>query len=283
MTEFALCASDLFSSSSCSTGKERDTESGNDYFDARYYASAMGRFMSPDWSAKIEPVPYAKLDDPQSLNLYSYVENNPLDRIDADGHEVGFTYGNGPDIDLSRPWRFLKGAVKGFASLTFMQDCGASQGCRPLPSAPQPHGLAEMAGFIAGPLLVNPEAAIVRGSVWDLAPIARGMAIESRLAATEYASWGHIGAELGGKSAMFDFVKGNTLASLKTIDTTGTSWLKNTQATIRSLADSGAEIGGKPANIALDIRVQPGGSKAAQPLIDYGTKRGVTVTIKEYH
>ena len=70
-----------------STGKERDTESGNDYFMARYYSSAMGRFMSPDWSAKAEPVPYAKLDDPQSLNLYVYLENNPLTRVDADGHE----------------------------------------------------------------------------------------------------------------------------------------------------------------------------------------------------
>jgi len=69
-----------------STGKERDQESGNDYFGARYYASTMGRFLSPDWSAKVEPVPYSKLDDPQSLNLYSYVGNNPLVRVDADGH-----------------------------------------------------------------------------------------------------------------------------------------------------------------------------------------------------
>jgi RHS repeat-associated protein len=68
------------------TGKERDAESGNDYFGARYYASTMGRFLSPDWSAKEEPVPYAKLDDPQTLNLYSYVGNNPLARADADGH-----------------------------------------------------------------------------------------------------------------------------------------------------------------------------------------------------
>ncbi len=68
------------------TGKERDTESGNDYFGARYYASSMGRFMSPDWSAKEEPVPYAKLDDPQTLNLYVYVGNNPLSRFDPDGH-----------------------------------------------------------------------------------------------------------------------------------------------------------------------------------------------------
>ena len=71
---------------SISTGKERDTESGNDYFGARYYASSMGRFLSPDWSAKVEPVPYSKLDDPQTLNLYAYVRNNPLVRVDADGH-----------------------------------------------------------------------------------------------------------------------------------------------------------------------------------------------------
>jgi RHS repeat-associated protein len=70
------------------TGKERDAESGLDYFGARYYASNMGRWMSPDWSAKYEPVPYAKLDNPQSLNLYSYVFNNPLSHLDDDGHEV---------------------------------------------------------------------------------------------------------------------------------------------------------------------------------------------------
>ncbi len=68
------------------TGKERDIESGNDYFGARYYASTMGRWMSPDWSVKVMPVPYAKLDNPQSLNLYAYVGNNPLIRFDVDGH-----------------------------------------------------------------------------------------------------------------------------------------------------------------------------------------------------
>jgi RHS repeat-associated protein len=68
------------------TGKERDAESGNDYFGARYYSSAMGRFMSPDWSAKYEPVPYAKLDNPQTLNLYAYMRNNPLGGVDKDGH-----------------------------------------------------------------------------------------------------------------------------------------------------------------------------------------------------
>ena len=78
--------SEASAATSIFTGKERDTESGNDYFEARYYSSAMGRFMSPDWSAQEQPVPYANLDDPQSLNLYAYVRNNPLSRTDADGH-----------------------------------------------------------------------------------------------------------------------------------------------------------------------------------------------------
>jgi len=68
------------------TGKERDSESGLDYFGARYYGSALGRFTSPDWSVKPVPVPYADLANPQSLNQYSYVLNNPLGRADADGH-----------------------------------------------------------------------------------------------------------------------------------------------------------------------------------------------------
>ena len=68
------------------TGKERDAESGLDYFGARYYASNMGRWMSPDWADKPEAVPYSSLDNPQSLNLYGYVLNNPLSQADPDGH-----------------------------------------------------------------------------------------------------------------------------------------------------------------------------------------------------
>jgi len=86
MMLFAACAASLSSPRSRNTGKERDAESGNDYFDARYYSSAMGRFMSPDWSAQEQPVPYATLDNPQTLNLYSYMRNNPLGGTDPDGH-----------------------------------------------------------------------------------------------------------------------------------------------------------------------------------------------------
>jgi RHS repeat-associated protein len=71
-----------------STGKERDAETGLDYFGARYYSNGLGRFISADWSATPIPVPYAHFDDPQTLNQYSYVRNIPTSLEDADGHGI---------------------------------------------------------------------------------------------------------------------------------------------------------------------------------------------------
>jgi RHS repeat-associated protein len=68
------------------TGKERDAESGLDYFFARYLNSNLGRFMTPDWAAAPTAVPYATFGDPQTLNLYAYVNNNPNTGIDIGGH-----------------------------------------------------------------------------------------------------------------------------------------------------------------------------------------------------
>ena len=68
------------------TGKQRDTETGNDYFGASYYSSSLARFVTPDWSKNPQGVPYADFANPQSLNLYGYVRNNPLSTIDPDGH-----------------------------------------------------------------------------------------------------------------------------------------------------------------------------------------------------
>src|SRR5882762_6295377 len=62
------------------TGKERDTETGLDYFGGRYYGNALGRFLTPDFGGPMlipDPVPWADLENPQTLNLYAYVQNNP--------------------------------------------------------------------------------------------------------------------------------------------------------------------------------------------------------------
>jgi len=62
------------------TGKERDSESGNDYFGARYYASSMGRWMSPD-----DSLDGAIMELPQTWNKYSYEYNRPTYGTDPDG------------------------------------------------------------------------------------------------------------------------------------------------------------------------------------------------------
>jgi RHS repeat-associated protein len=62
------------------TSKERDNETGLDYFNARYYASAQGRFTS------IDPlIASGRVGNPQSWNRYVYVLNNPVRLIDPNG------------------------------------------------------------------------------------------------------------------------------------------------------------------------------------------------------
>jgi RHS repeat-associated protein len=77
-------------------------ETGLDYFGARYLSSAQGRFTIPDWSAKPVGIPYADLANPQSLNLYSYVTNNPLNRTDPLGHDWFY---------VDKKWQWQKGHV----------------------------------------------------------------------------------------------------------------------------------------------------------------------------
>jgi len=62
------------------TGKEHDTESGLDYFGARYLGSNIGRWQSPDPTmASVNGL------NPQSWNRYAYVLNSPLKFLDPHG------------------------------------------------------------------------------------------------------------------------------------------------------------------------------------------------------
>jgi RHS repeat-associated protein len=62
------------------TGQERDSQTNLDYFLARYFAAAQGRFTSPDPGNA-----GSSLTDPQSWNGYGYVSNNPLTYADPNG------------------------------------------------------------------------------------------------------------------------------------------------------------------------------------------------------
>ena len=62
------------------TAKERDIETGLDYFGARYYGSLLARFTSAD-----PLIASGRVSLPQSWNRYSYVLNNPLKLVDRYG------------------------------------------------------------------------------------------------------------------------------------------------------------------------------------------------------
>jgi RHS repeat-associated protein len=71
------------------TGYERDSETGLDYAQVRYYANAQGRFTGVD-----PLMASAKPERPQSWNRYSYCINNPLIYVDPSGMIWGFLQTN---------------------------------------------------------------------------------------------------------------------------------------------------------------------------------------------
>ncbi|MEK6288885.1 MAG: RHS repeat-associated core domain-containing protein, partial [Acidobacteriota bacterium] len=71
------------------TQKERDSESGLDYFLARYYSSAQGRFTGTD----PEIIP-KDISNPQAWNKYPYTFNNPLRYVDPDGQAPQDSFDN---------------------------------------------------------------------------------------------------------------------------------------------------------------------------------------------
>ena len=76
------------------TGKEKD-DTGLYYYGARYYDDALGRFLAAD---SLLPNIY----DPQQLNRFAYVRNNPIKLIDPDGHAaIGTKTGGTKD---KAPW-----------------------------------------------------------------------------------------------------------------------------------------------------------------------------------
>ena len=86
--------------------KERDVESGLDYFLARYYSSARGRFASVDREGA-----GANPDDAQSWNGYAYARNNPLIYVDQTGLAYDFVI-NGQTYRVNDATEFAKYGYK---------------------------------------------------------------------------------------------------------------------------------------------------------------------------
>jgi RHS repeat-associated protein len=96
------------------TSKERDAETGLDYFGARYYASQQGRFTSPD-----DFLNDTHANDSTSWNLYAYVRNNPLKYIDPFGEEV-----YGTELNDTERQKLIEDWTKktGYKDIQFVDD-----------------------------------------------------------------------------------------------------------------------------------------------------------------
>ena len=79
------------------TGHLRDTESGNEYAGARYYSNVRGRWLS------VDPV-IGSLGNPQRLNRFAYVMNDPVTFLDRHGRqpEPGVYIPSWKDLPLDR-------------------------------------------------------------------------------------------------------------------------------------------------------------------------------------
>lgn len=131
----ALTAESTDASNRRFTSYERSNTTGLDYAINRQYDSRQGRFTQPDPLG----IAAASLTDPQSLNMYSYVGNDPVNRIDPDGQFWGdlfrfivglfksakpnvitgsFTYRNAPPVSVSFTPNFQNVAV-GVAGIGF--------------------------------------------------------------------------------------------------------------------------------------------------------------------
>jgi RHS repeat-associated protein len=123
------------------TGQMRDTETGEDFFHARYLSSGLGRFMSVD--------PYnagADITNPQSWNGYAYVGGQPLVYSDPTGEDfgeflnwVGGLFGFGSGSQASGPTFYVTGYCYGCVA--------GGQRQRRLPRQSVPYGLWLSARF----------------------------------------------------------------------------------------------------------------------------------------
>jgi RHS repeat-associated protein len=117
------------------TGKERDDDTKLDYFGARYFSAAQGRFTTPDPFKPVDelagPGPDDYFSNPQYWNEYAYSLNDPLKCEDSDGylpHVVGALVGGGVGGALELYGQIRSGQDIDWAQVATKTGVGAAVG-----------------------------------------------------------------------------------------------------------------------------------------------------------
>jgi len=231
-------------------GQIFDPETGLCNNGFRDYSPALGRYVESD------PIGLAG-----GVNTYAYAGNNPVSFADP--------FGLSADTQAD---------AAGFTNNFIAAIVGIGHNGGPALE----EGLNVLRAAALAPFLLLSGDTCDTCDIWSKDPTLRGRLIEYIVAQTEYRDWFWVGSQNRGYFGLVDFQQGGALVSLKSVDTRGSSWLDGMQAHIVDLATRGATVNGVDATMSLDLRVQPGGAAAAQPLVDFGAEQGVSVTVKEF-
>jgi RHS repeat-associated protein len=303
------------------TAKELDQETGFYDFGARYLDPRFSKWMTADpalgeflpgagvnvpyqspslannWQGHSDLPGMGGAFQPANLALYGYGHQNPSTLIDPNGRNVVPCSVMGYNLNLGN-CESLRAGIEALAANPSASG-RAEETISPLDFISLPRvgvAVAREGGEAAAATVLRSGSLwsrfatfagdawfrwIDRAGVWKMASnTERGNTIERILAATEYKGWSYVGKEHGGFSEVVDFAKDNVFVSLKSKNTSlpKRNWYYAARREIKEL-NRVDELG---ATKIYDLRVQPGGAAAAEPLIEYGRTQGVTVIIKEF-
>ncbi|PWV97892.1 RHS repeat-associated protein [Paenibacillus cellulosilyticus] len=253
------------------SGEMWDSTTQLQYLRARWYDPSEGRFINKDTYE-------GDITNPLTLNLYTYVENNPLIYLDPSGnHKVKWT----TDVEGKRKYTILLDTPGFWDSLMLMYNYAASQ-----PATPG-EAIGQMAGEYVTQIFASKKA-------WSLSPTERGKLIEYFLATSYYADWDNVGALMGGYFPVIDFYdRDHTVISVKTMDTDSKAYANRDAMYLQltyyviALRDANIQVDGVEVaneNRILDIWVKPGQADDIdiEYLKELADANGIIIQVEEF-
>ncbi|MHA6483530.1 RHS repeat domain-containing protein [Paenibacillus sp. strain BS8-2] len=247
------------------SGELWDDETKLQYLRARWYDPSVGRFLNEDTYE-------GQIDNPLSLNLYTYVKNNPLRYIDPTGNK---------EFEVSP---FERPTVLQLKFPSYWE--GVSKRAK---TVGKKIGRLKMFQEIVEEVVKSGTTATTSKFVWGkLSATHRGEFIEEYLDETEYDDWFQVGSLNGGYFPVIDFQKGNKVVSVKTIDPrlySSSSLYSNLRSYINELSSAKIYIDKKlvsNSNKYLDIVVPKGFAGKIDISSLLRNSQGTNIRVREF-